>query len=273
MSILRNKILTVIAVAFLTGLSVTAFCAEGEVQSQTMTMEIEGDMFMLPELGAIIIDTESGPKVEMVLPGPQREKEYRKVDMQRGDIISMFNGKSVKSVADIQKTYEGLSEGDDVKFGVRHEKARRLLKFPKGDGSGPAQMQIMTIEDDGSGGAPQQQQQGGMMIQRIQTDDSNPGATALLDLGVLLSAEDGKVFIADLLPLGKGLMKGYKPAEGDVILELQGKEITSGNQVADIYGAVETGETVDLVVMRGEELIKVAFPKPQTMVKTAKKAH
>ena len=55
---------------------------------KTMTLSGEpGELFMLPEVGGIIVKSDDGPKLEMVLPPDHRPENYKTVDIQAGDII------------------------------------------------------------------------------------------------------------------------------------------------------------------------------------------
>ena len=76
---------------------------------QTLKFEAgDGDMFMLPEVGGIVVESNAGPQLQMVLPNNHRAKDYKTLDLQVGDIIKMFNGKSMKTVSSLQETYDAL---------------------------------------------------------------------------------------------------------------------------------------------------------------------
>ena len=139
------------------------------------------ELFILPEVGALIVKSDGGPKVDMVIPSDQRPDDYKNVDIQVGDIIKMFNGKSMKKVSSIEEVYEALSIGDELKFGIQRGKdmlIEKLTKMDPKDASG--QMMIKKFPASGGGG-----------IGNIIAD--------LIDLGLILEEKDGQIFVIDVM--------------------------------------------------------------------------
>ena len=220
---------------------------------KTMTFNSEdGEIFMLPEVGGIIVESDDGPKVEMVLPSDQRPENYKAVDIQAGDIIKMFNGKSMKTVALIKETYEALGIGDQLKFGIRRDKSVLMIKFikmdPK-DARGRMMVKTISMSDDG------------------ETDNIIAGniITDLIDLGLLLEKKDGIIFVADVITEVSTAFKGTQPENGDQLIKIQSSKISSPKELTQIYDKIKAGEKVDLTVLRSGEEVILTFEKPESV--------
>lgn len=214
---------------------------------KTMTLSGEpGELFMLPEVGAIIIKSDDGPKVEMVLPSDQRPENYKTADIQAGDIIKMFNGKSMKTVLLIEETYNALGIGDELKFGVRRDKDIFIVKFGKMDPKdAPGQMMIKTCPASGAG--------------EIGDIISN-----LVEIGLVLNEKEGQIFVADVITEMPTVFTGAQPETGDQLIKIQSHKITSTKELAQIYGKIKAGEKTDLTMLRGGKEIVLQFVKPKS---------
>jgi len=219
------------------------------VQAQvvkTMTFNSEdGEIFMLPEVGGIIVESDDGPKVEMVLPSDQRPENYKAVDIQAGDIIKMFNGKSMKTVALIKETYEALGIGDQLKFGIRRDKSVLMIKFikmdPK-DAQGRMMVKTISMSDDG------------------ETDNI---ITDLIELGLLLEKKDGIISVADVITEMSTAFKGTQPENGDQLIKIQSSKINSPKKLTQIYGKIKAGEKAVLTMLRDGKEVVLQFEKPK----------
>ena len=79
------------------------------VNAQVM-LRIEGDVFDFSEAGAII--TEQDDKVTVVMAMDRmRPKEYKNLNIKKGDVVFMANGEKIKSVKQLEKIYEANVEG------------------------------------------------------------------------------------------------------------------------------------------------------------------
>lgn len=208
---------------------------------KVMTFKAEdGEIFMLPELGAIIVKSDDGPKVEMVIPPDHRPENYRTIDLQMGDIIKMFNGKSMKSVSMCEDMYNEIAIGDDVKLGIKRGNEMLIQKFAKADEKDmPGQMMVKmkTSEDD------------------ISTD--------FIDIGLLLDEKDGKISVADVISEMGFKFQGDQPAEGDELIKIQDNKISSPENLKMLYDKINIGESVSLVFLRDGQEIVSKFVKPE----------
>ena len=203
-------------------------------QPNVVKMKIEGEVFMLNELGAIIVESDDGPKVEMVLPADQRPKDYRDVDLRAGDIIMMFNGSQTKTPNQISTAYEKLDAGAPIKLGLKRDKEMRIEELIKAD---PDKMPKM-------------------MMKTVKVDDNDPVTATFLDIGIILKTKDAEIIIDDVLSEMKDKFTGSLPEIGDVISSLQGESIAQPSDLPQIYDKINTGEKVNVTVVRnGKEEI------------------
>lgn len=220
------------------------------VQAQHVkTMTIGGDggeIFLLPEVGGIIVESDAGPKLEMVMPSDQRPGDYKVVDIQAGDIIKMFNGKSMKTVSAIEEAYEVLEIGDDVKFGVRRDKDIFIVKFAKmdpKDASGTMMVKSCPASDVGD-------------LSNVSTD--------LVDLGLILSEKDGEISVVDVITEMPSAFIGTQPENGDRLVKIQSDNISSTKQLTQIYSNINANEKASLTILRGVKEINLQFIKPKS---------
>ena len=182
----------------------------------------------------------------MVLPSDQRPENYKAVDIQAGDIIKMFNGKSMKMVSLMEETYNALGIGDELKFGVRRDKDIFIVKFTKMDPKdAPGKMMIKTFPAPGGGD-----------IGNIIPD--------LVELGIVLSEKDGQIFVADVITEMSTVFAGNQPENGDQLIKIQSHKITSAKELTQIYDKIKAGEKADLIMLRGGKEIILQFEKPKS---------
>jgi len=209
-------------------------------QMRTLKIEGSGEVFMLKELGAIISEGENGLAVLMVLPPEQRAKAYRDIDLQEGDVIMMFNGKRAKTSVQIEEAYDGLKIGDEIKLGIKRDKDMMIATLAKANPDDlPGQMKIMK-------------------------SDSCPASAdmTLAGVGLMLTKDNGKLIIDDVLVGLADKFTGPLPEKGDVILKIQGTPISQPDQLSEIFDKIKTGEKVDMVLGRGDQEISTGFAKP-----------
>ncbi len=213
----------------------------GQVAGQTRTLKITGDqdIFLLKELGAVISDSEEGLSVLMVMPPEHRAKAYSDVDIREGDIILMMNGKSLKKTTGLEEIYNEMKIGDEIQLGIRRNKELLIVELDKAD---PDDLpgQVMMMKKGGS------------------KDDLS---LVMADAGLILAEIEGQVVIDEVIQGLEEKFTGGKPQKGDIMLKIQGKAISLGNEVPRIYSAIASGEQVDLILGRHDKEITVSFIK------------
>ncbi len=249
--------------ATLLGVLLAATCLTGIVSAQEMTTSttmIEGDIMMLNEVGGVLRASDDGIVVDMVMPSDQRPEEYRSLDLRKGDIIKMVNGKRVKSTEDLTKIYEDCAIGEQIKLGIKRGQGLQIVKFPKADPADSPQVMMMTSFE----GNPDDMASGGhMQTMTIGGEGDASGLASLVGLGMLPNEDNGKVGVGQVLPFITDVIPENAPEVGDIIQELQGKKITSIKEMADIWEGIKIGDEVTLSIMRKGETIKAVFVKPE----------
>jgi len=119
--------------------------------SQVMIKAKPGEIMNLEELASIILQKDDKVQVEFVMPVDSRPKGYDKVDIQKGDIIFMANGKKVKKMKDLIDIYEKLKSGDKLKLALKRGDERRMISFSKVDPEKLPKRQMiqMSVDKDG----------------------------------------------------------------------------------------------------------------------------
>ena len=121
-------------------------------QAQTVIRHrVEGDVFLLMELGVILTAKDNSVLVDRIMPVDMRPKENRKIEIKKSDEILMVNRKRVKSIEDFKAIYESASAGDEIKLGLKRESEMMLVAFKKADQSaqprlGPAQLALQLAD-------------------------------------------------------------------------------------------------------------------------------
>jgi hypothetical protein len=142
---------------------------------------IEGQPFIIPELGAIVVFKEKKLEVLNVMPDNARPKDYLEVDIKAGDILVMLNGARLKTIEDLKSAHDSASAGDNFKFGIKRGKEMRILQFAKADPKSMPKGHAMTMSMDAEGG-------GGKPL------------AVLMGSGIIAEESDGKIVIGALMP-------------------------------------------------------------------------
>lgn len=235
-------------------------------QVHTKRVKIEGDLFFIPELGAIVVDGEEAVKVEFIAPADRRVEDYKDVDLETGDLIIMFNGKKIKTVADFKKIYSDLEIGAGVKLGIRRDKSMMIASFPKADESKlpDTGLVIKTSVDDGDDGkdysSTGNESGAGMKMLKIDVDDG--ALLSLIDIGIILEEGENSVTVQILMPdAGEAVVQsGLK--EGDVLRKVQGETVSTPEEIEDRYSKISPGDAVELTFSREGSDIVLKYDKP-----------
>lgn len=185
------------------------------------------DIILLTELG-IVVGMEEGSsdlKVMVLLPDADPD-----VDIKRGDLLLMINGKRVKDMATLRAEYESAAVGDEMKVGFRRGDRRFLSSFAKED---------------------QEESQGGTRMVMIggpggEFDDMQP----FHEFGVVLGERSGHVVVAMQLPMDDSAL-----VEDDILQSINGAAIASLEEFRGAYEPLAIGDEVEVIALRdGEEI-------------------
>lgn len=214
----------------------------------------KGEMFDIPELGAIIVKSDSGNlKVEHVMPPEARPKAYADVDIKTGDEILVANGKRVKTIKEIEQIYKAVSVGGEVKLGVQRGQEMMISRFAKADPKDLPQRKMMIMNSDGPGG------------------DIRP----LPNLGIILGKGKEGVVVKEMSekPAKAFTDAGVKP--GDRLVSINGKTIGNLDEFSTEFLAVPPGSKMTWVVAHNGKDLSISFVRPepqgQVIIKQEKK--
>lgn len=245
-SIIKKFVFTTLAI----GLCCIAFQngSAQQVKTQTFTFnsDSEGGMFMLSELGGIIIESNDSLVIDMIMEPQNRMEEYKNVDLQEGDIIRMANAKKVETAEELQGIYDALKVGEDLKLGIIREGRMKIVSLRKGAPEKmPKKMQVMTV---GAGG-PGQPAGGNVEMEVV--------------AGMLLTIIGSKIVVADMIEGITPKFEGPEPTDGDEIFKLNGKKVNSSKSLRDTFQSIPIGEKVELTFLRNGKEQKTSFIRPE----------
>lgn len=228
---------------------VAALLISGQCTAQTKIIKsdghfnkkMEGNPFLLKELGAVIATEEGAMKVLNVMPPAERKDSYKDVDLRENDVVMMANGKRLSAVKELESIYEGLAVGSELKMGIKRKEEMHLISLKKADPKDLPAMQMKIVR----GGA----------------DDGDDAAT-FPAVGVVLKMKGKDIVIDEMLP-GETAVQKLDVKPGDAIVEINGKHCTSLEEYGDEFDAVAVGKNVRWTLRRGEKQHTVTFARPQ----------
>lgn len=195
---------------------------------------------LLREFSAMLVQAEDQIQVEMKLGSQPGSTSANSDELQRGDLILMMNGQRVKDVPGMREIYEGLSDGEEIKIGVRRGDERFIVSGKKGDfpESGGQQM-VMSFESD---------------------SDSPP--VVIGELGILLSTTDEGVVVQALIePLLPADFASHD-LEGAKILSINDEEFETAEAVRDFLSVLAVGDELSLLFEKDGDEIAITLEKP-----------
>lgn len=143
-----------------------------------------------------------------------------------------------------------------MKLVLKRDDNRIRVSLAKAD---PKDMPKMQTKVMGGGGGSCGS--GGMA--RDITFDGDP--VACVEIGVVFAVKSGKITVADVLPLpGVSLLKS-KPKNGDRLASLQNQTIATAAALQEVWDKIAVGDSVNLVLQRGDQTMTSRFVKPRTM--------
>lgn len=190
------------------------------VQIQPVTADIADSLGLKKAEGALVAE-------------PQANGPAAKAGIESGDVITAVNGETVKDARELARTIGGLAPGNAVKLNVLHKGQDKVINLTLGQLPNTLEAKADTDKGD-KGGASRG------------TDVPKLGLTLAPANSVAGAGKDG-VVVTEVDPKSPAAERGFK--EGDVILEVAGKNVTNAGDVREAIDAART-DNKNSVLMR-----------------------
>jgi serine protease Do len=190
------------------------------VQIQPVTADIADSLGLKKAEGALVAE-------------PQANGPAAKAGVESGDVITAVNGETVKDARELARTIGGFAPGAAVKLNVLHKGQDKVINLTLGQL--PNTLEAKADNDNGDKSSPTRG-----------TDVPKLGLTVAPANSVAGAGKDG-VVVTEVDPSSAAAERGFK--EGDVILEVAGKSVTSANDVRDAIKAAAS-DNKNSVLMR-----------------------
>ena len=190
------------------------------VQIQPVTADIADSLGLKKAEGALVAE-------------PQPNGPASKAGIESGDVITAVNGEPVKDARELARTIGGLAPGAAVKLNVLHKGQDKVVNLTLGQLPNSIEAKAGNDNND----------RGGL---KRGPDVPKLGLTVAPADSVAGAGKDG-VVVTEVDPKSAAAERGFK--EGDVILEVGGKSVSSAGDVREAINAARDGNK-NSVLMR-----------------------
>jgi serine protease Do len=174
------------------------------VQIQPVTQDIADSLGLKAAEGALVAE-------------PQADGPAAKAGIKSGDVITAVNGTPVKDARELARTIGGFAPGNSVKINVFQKGQEKVLNLTLGQLPNTIEAKA-DVDDADKGGASRG------------TDVPRLGLTLAPSSSVAGAGKDG-VVVTEVDPKSPAAERGFK--EGDVILEVAGRNVASSGDVRE----------------------------------------
>ncbi len=190
------------------------------VQIQPVTADIADSLGLKKAEGALVAE-------------PQANGPAAKAGIKSGDVITSVNGEPVKDARELARTIGGLAPGNAVKLNVLHKGQDKVVNLTLGQLPNTIEAKA-DIDKDDKGSATRG------------TDVPKLGLTVAPANSVAGAGKEG-VVVTEVDPKSAAAERGFK--EGDVILEVAGKNVANAGDVREAINAARA-DNKNSVLMR-----------------------
>jgi serine protease Do len=190
------------------------------VQIQPVTADIADSLGLKKAEGALVAE-------------PQANGPAAKAGIESGDVITSVNGEPVKDARELARTIGGLAPGNAVKLNVLHKGQDKVVNLTLGQLPNTIEAKADNDNDD-KGSATRG------------TDVPKLGLTVAPANSVAGAGKEG-VVVTEVDPKSAAAERGFK--EGDVILEVAGKNVANAGDVREAINAARA-DNKNSVLMR-----------------------
>jgi len=190
------------------------------------------------------VDPESGIVVVTVDPdGPAAE-----AGVVRGDILQAIDGQAVDDMGDLLDYLKDREPNDEVELTILHGDEQRVLTATPGERNGRAYLGLASCRGPADGQR---------MEHRIMGSGAVPESARAVPESARAVPESARAVVIEVVSDSPAEQAGLRV--GDTITAVDGQEVDAENDLADLIGTHEPGDTVTLEVTRpGEESREVA---------------
>lgn len=190
------------------------------VQIQPVSQDIADSLGLKKAEGALVAE-------------PQADGPAAKAGIESGDVITAVNGAPVKDARELARTIGGFAPGNTVKLNITRKGQDKVISLTLGQL--PNAVQARASTGDGERGNSSR----GSEVPRL-------GLSLAPASSVAGAGKDG-VVVVEVDPKSAAAERGFK--EGDVILEVAGKGVSSPGEVSDAIAAARA-ENKNSVLIR-----------------------
>jgi serine protease Do len=203
------------------------------VQIQPVTPDIADSLGLKKAEGALVAE-------------PQANGPAAKAGIESGDVITAVNGETVKDARELARTIGGIAPGNSVKLNVLHKGQDKVINLTLGQLPNSMEAKADNDDDSDKGNATR-----GTEVPKL-------GLTVAPADSVAGAGKDG-VVVTEVDPKS---VAAERFKEGDVILEVAGKSVTSAGDVREAIKAAasDNKNSVLMRVKSGGSMHFVAVP-------------
>jgi S1-C subfamily serine protease len=263
----RVKSLSTILMIFATTIILSGIAPAQEMK----TMIYDDDsVFMVREIGCLIKIENEKLVVNFMMDGDEPSKDQQDIDIKKGDIIAMMNGKRLKSKENFEEIFASIGEGEIVKMGIKRGQEMMIVSFdkPAAGSNQPSGMKMMVMDGPSGGEAKSTFTQDGGNV-NINIEGDIEGMLPLLELGMILGEDDG-VKIIQILPNFTHIFPEGKFVSNDLVSAVNGNKIATTDEFQKAFSAVSSGDDITITIQRDGKTIEETFKKPESKMKIIK---
>ncbi len=228
----------------------------------------DGESFMIPEVGALLLDEDGKVNVRFVMPEARRGEKYKNVDIKQDDIVLYLNGVRIKKVETFKAKYDSLKFGEEVQIGLRRDKNRFIASFMKADPKDLPETGMTMVRRGGAGegetsgatttsggGERRMTMQGSPLMQEAEA------IKPLVELALLIGKIEDQAVVVGKLPI-PGAFDKMEFEEEDVLASVNGDKVKSYDHFFELWEKIKLGDEVTLKVTRDKKDVSGKFAKP-----------
>lgn len=251
---MKKTVLT--AILAITAIFIMASPGLAQTSTKTMTFTAEdGEITLLPGINAVVRDKDGVLTIEMAPPKHGLPKEFKDVDLKVGDIIFMVNGKTIKSITELNDIIEEVEVGGEIGMGIKRGQDRLIVSMPKADPKAGGKMMVMTQTIGGEEGDKDELaiSSGGQMLNDV----------TFLNCGLVIRDVEGQPSVVAVMPDFPTGTDDLKAKDGDALISINGTKAKTAQEISDIFDKVKIGEEIIFVFKRDDKTFDVTVTKEE----------